>query len=479
MISCQLVLSPRWQGLLLLIFLTAFVVFREGMAFSPEHQQPLAWQSTSGTAAGRERSRHRIFPCDSCLQLAMKDNNNDQEEDNDDNHGTENAPPPTMPTADLTRALVRLDRQWKLQQKLQPGWLSRWSQISIDGDDDDNDTSIESDPAPFLKVPAQPNYVYLLEPPNKALPSSVIVFCGGALLGQFPQVAYNELLIRLSDRLGAAVIAVPYTLSMDHFQLAKSVGELARKALIHCEEDVKLSYPTNLPTYLLGHSLGCKLMIIYMAATNQQFEGIGLMSFNNFAFSQTIAMAREFANQLGQVANTDYARERVPDDTAAASDSTRGIFNQLFAFAETAVSFLGLDFTPTSKEMDRIISLKYDQKQQDKTRMFCFDRDTMDNTQEMVQACQGTGPKVSSLPGTHLAPVYFQFGLNRLPEDVRELARSAAGDFQGASFGNEKELNALVDEVSNWILGKEPSKRPDWQNEPARLMPGSTPSSAE
>ena len=469
MISCQLLLlPPRWQGLLLLV--TAFVVFREGCwAFFPTsiEQHSLGWHSiTPGRAASHGFSRQRILPYDNFLQHAMKNNDNDE---------TESAPPPTTPTADLTRALVRLDRQWKLQQKFQPGWLSRWSQIFIKGDDDIG-TSTETNPALFPKATVQPNYVYLLEPPNKALPSSVIVFCGGAGLGQFPQVAYNELLIRLSDRLGAAVIAVPYTLGMDHFQLAKIVGELARKALIHCEEDSKLSYPTNLPTYLLSHSLGCKLMTIYLAATNQQFEGIGLMSFNNFAFSQTIAMAREFANQLGQVGNTEQANAATT--ASAASDSTREILNQVFSFAETAVSFMGLDFTPTSKEMDRIISLKYDQQQQEKTRMFCFDRDTMDNTQEMVEACQGTGPKVSSLPGTHLAPVYFQFGLDQLPEDVRELSRSVVGDFQGASFGNEKELDALVDEVSDWILGKEPSKRPDWQNEPARLGPGSTASSA-
>jgi hypothetical protein len=45
------------------------------------------------------------------------------------------------------------------------------------------------------------DFVYLLEPPNNSLPSCLIVFTGGAGLGTYPQIAYNELLLRISNRL--------------------------------------------------------------------------------------------------------------------------------------------------------------------------------------------------------------------------------------------------------------------------------------
>jgi hypothetical protein len=92
-----------------------------------------------------------------------------------------------------------------------------------------------------------------------------------------------------------------------------------------------------------------------------------------------------------------------------------------------------------------------------------FDDDTLDSTEDFTTACQGLGPSVSELPGTHLTPVYFKFGLEELPEEARGVARSAMGGIESASFGNEEELNALVDEVCDWILGKGPSRRPQEQ----------------
>ena len=46
-----------------------------------------------------------------------------------------------------------------------------------------------------------------------------------------------------------------------------------------------------------------------------------------------------------------------------------------------------------------------------------------------------------------------------MPEEARTMADVATGGFQNASFGDEELLNALVEEVSNWMLGKSPSRR--------------------
>jgi hypothetical protein len=143
-------------------------------------------------------------------------------------------------------------------------------------------------------IETQQDFVYLLEPPS-SMPSTVIVFLGGAGLGQFPQVAYSECLTRLSDKLNAVVLTAPYQVGLDHFAIAKSTGELLRRAVKHCQDDPARQYPDTLPRYALAHSLGAKLLTIYM---QPDFDGVGFLSYNNFGFSQMIGMAKSMAEQL-------------------------------------------------------------------------------------------------------------------------------------------------------------------------------------
>jgi hypothetical protein len=89
--------------------------------------------------------------------------------------------------------------------------------------------------------------------------------------------------------------------------------------------------------------------------------------------------------------------------------------------------------------------------------------DTLDSTSDFVASC-GDIVTVSGLPGSHLTPVFLQLKLEEymteLPEEAREMASQAMDGFQGASFGNEEELNILVDEICAFVLGKPPSRRP-------------------
>jgi Protein of unknown function (DUF1350) len=354
---------------------------------------------------------------------------------------------------ELTNALARLDGQWKIQQK-QGKQRSRWTILALP---QDNNNAAASPPLEQEQQQEQ-DYVYLLEPPGNTVPSCLLIFVGGAGLGQFPQIAYNEFLLRLSNKLNAAVIAAPYSVGLDHFGLAKQVGELSRRAIIRCQDDPERLYPSNLPTYCIAHSLGCKLASIYMAATDQPYDGVGFMSFNNFGFSQTIRMAKMFAEQIQP--NTS---------TANRPTSSATLLDQVFSVAETIVGSIGVDFSPNPAETERLLTMKYDEDRQSKTRMFVFDDDTLDSTESFVDACQGSGPEVSGLPGTHLTPVYFRLGLEALPEETRDMAREATGGIESASFGNEEELNVLVEELSGWILGKGPSRKPAWQKERPRI----------
>lgn len=359
----------------------------------------------------------------------------------------------TNPALELTNTLARLDKQWKIQQSSKP--RSRWTKLVLDQQEETEDPMTEVS----INSPVQEDYVYILEPPNKGFPSCLIVFIGGAGLGQFPQIAYNEFLVRLSNKLNAAVITAPYTVGLDHFELAKKVGELSRRAIIHCEDDPERLYPAKIPTYLVAHSLGCKLSSIYMAATGQQYEGIGFISFNNFGFSKTIGMAKSFAEQI---------RRNTPGNMSDRFGST-DVMDQIFSFAEGIISTIGIDFSPNPAETERILNLKYDKQMQDKTRLFVFDDDTLDSSESFIHACQGECPKISGLPGTHLTPVFFKLGMQDLPDDVpseiKEMARDAVGGLESASFGDESNLHILVNEVSDWILGKAPSRPPKRQQE--------------
>jgi hypothetical protein len=352
---------------------------------------------------------------------------------------------------ELTSALARLDQEWQIQQRAQ-GPTSRWSKLILPREEEDNEPVIEEPPI----FETEQDFVYLLEPPSSN-PSCIISFLGGAGLGAFPQIAYNEFLTRVSDRLNAAVITAPYQVGLDHFALSKQSGERIRKAIVHCQDDPARQYSENLPIYSLSHSLGSKLQTIYVAATQQDYDGLGFMAYNNFDFAQTISMAREFADAIQAQQGRSYR--------PSAGGEGNEFLDTLFGFAEQAIGAIGLDFSPSKTDTSRLIELRYDDENQKKTRLFVFDDDTLDSSRSFVDDCRnGSGPTVSGLPGNHLTPVFFKLGLDDLPEEAREMAAEAASGMTGASFGNEEELNSLVDEVVNWVKGQNPSRGPNWDN---------------
>jgi Protein of unknown function (DUF1350) len=394
---------------------------------------------------------------------------------------------------DLTSTLARLDQQWKIKQRNKPdgGGGGRWTKLilppttttttaesggGVDGGEGEQEAA-----AAVREVPASSSssggqledYVYLLEPPYGTRPSCLIVFTGGAGLGSYPHIAYNEFLLQISDRLNAAVITAPYDVGLDHFTLSKDTGDRTRRAILFCQDDAARQYPENLPVYALSHSLGSKLSCIYVAATNQSYDGIGFISFNNFSFGKTIGMAREFAETIRQ--NSGMMGSGPNPTQGISTDALDG----LFSFAEMAVSAVGIDFSPSQAETERLISMRYDDQLARKTRLFTFDTDTLQNTQDFVNACSSSSsvPTVSELPGTHLTPVYFELGWDEmdLPAEAKTMAKEMAGGFQKASFGNKEELDALVKEVVDWIMCKPPSRQPDWLRERPQLPSSSNP----
>eukprot|EP00578_Thalassiosira_sp_NH16_P006362 CAMPEP_0181122518 /NCGR_PEP_ID=MMETSP1071-20121207/25360_1 /TAXON_ID=35127 /ORGANISM="Thalassiosira sp., Strain NH16" /LENGTH=440 /DNA_ID=CAMNT_0023207501 /DNA_START=39 /DNA_END=1361 /DNA_ORIENTATION=+ len=350
--------------------------------------------------------------------------------------GKEDSTPADAIGGDLVTALARLDEKWELSRRADGGGkrIGEWTVLDLEDEDS-----------------SAPEIAYLLEPPSGAVPSCVIFFLGGAALGQFPHISYSAFLRRVASRTNAAVVAVPYEVGLDHLGIARRAMETVRKSVIECEDS--RGYPPSLPKYALGHSLGGKLHSIGIAATGigEELAGVGFVSYNNFGFAETITMARTFAKELkvGGGGGSGFG-----------SGSTVA-FDTLFDLAGMAVSAVGLEFTPSPSDTDRIVKTKFDEEVLKKMRMFCFEDDDLDSTERFMDCFDGQDlvPSVSYLPGTHLTPVFLKLGLDDLPEEAKDVASQVTGGFQNASFGNEETLDLLVEEVSDWMLGKGPNDR--------------------
>jgi len=204
-------------------------------------------------------------------------------------------------------------------------------------------------------------------------------------------------------------------------------------------------------------------------------QGVGFLAYNNFGFKDTIGMvksiSREMRNNDGDT--SDGGAESPFDAFVGGGGPQSAMFDKALEFAEQAVSMSGIEFTPSPSDTSRMISMKYDEELQQKTRLFVFDNDDLDSSQDFIQACKenDTGSSANSnkltasgLPGTHLAPVYLNFAIEDLPipEEAREFTGGFTGGFRGASFGDEKRMNSAAIEICDWIMGKTPSREPNW-----------------
>ena len=347
----------------------------------------------------------------------------------------------------LPSALTRLNQDFERNNvpTVRPtGNKQSWTKLLVDVDNASRSKTTTEDSADF---------VYLLEPPSLT-PSLLILFIGGAGLGQFPHIAYSEFLTRISTKLNAAVIAAPYSVGLDHFELAKKSYSLLTRAISRCEE---YGYSETMPRFLLGHSLGSKLLTLSLAASGlpSDASGVGMISFNNFGFRDTIGMMKSFVDQIDM---GQFGR--------GIADPNPQVLDAILGFAEQAVDMTGLEFNPSPKDTEKIIRIRYSDSIQARTRMFVFEKDDLDCSQCFIDACRAGSNKeslqdlsISILPGEHLTPAYIKLSLNDLSDTIPEEARQAAGDiaggFQSASFGDEDSLNALVGDICDWMMGKE------------------------
>ena len=286
----------------------------------------------------------------------------------------------------------------------------------------------------------------------------LIFYCPRSVgLGTYPQVAYNEFLLRLSNQLNAAVITAPYPVGLDHAQLAQRNGDLLERAVKYCRNDRSRQYPSELPTFSLAHSLGSKLSCLHAIDQPEQqrrlnIQAHGYISFNNFGFDQTFTMAKQVGNTFRL--HTGLARNKEHEL----------LVDGFFSLAERIVQVAAVEFRPSPAQTLSQLRYRLTAQQREKIRLFTFDSDRMDSARDVVSVCEdatGTSsvvPRVSSLPGTHLTPVFFRL----LPD----------GATAQAQLGKEDDLQALVEEVCGWVHGREPTVEPVWatRSTPSRTL---------
>ena len=367
---------------------------------------------------------------------------------------------------DLTSALDRLNDDFErtnLPTFRPKGIKQGWTKLILESDDASEPETLSGKATDF---------VYLLEPPSST-PSLLILFVGGAGLGQFPHIAYSECLTRISTKLNAAVIAAPYPVGLDHFELSTQSYSLLTRAVSQCEEG---GYSETLPKFFLGHSLGCKLLTLSLSASGlpSDANGVGMISYNNFGFRDTIGMMKTFADQM------DYGAMG-----GGIGGPNPQVLNAILGFAEQAVDMTGFEFNPSPQDTERIIRMRYNENIQAKTRMFVMNDDNLDCSQGFIDACReessdnlGQTLSVSYLPGEHLAPAYVKLSLDDLtstiPDEAREMAGEFAGGFQSASLGDEESMDTLVKEIYDWIMGKDPT-HPSKARSDSKRMTGTLP----
>jgi len=385
--------------------------------------------------------------------------------------------------AELASALAILDQEQRNNQSDKNRWVKLDLRSSVEKQDSASGQSAykAAEFSNLLKT-TQQQTAYLLEPPNGSTPTSLILFLGGAVLGTYPQVAYSEFLHRLSSKTNAAVVAVPFNVGLDHLDIAKHAEKMFSKALEHIETKHKPEWKNALeiiPQYALGHSLGCKLHTLRMAAVPQSsisLRGIGFMAYNNFGFAQSVGMARSFASQIFGVKSAE-----------ATARSSGFNMDMILDLVEQVTSFAGFEFMPGPKDTERIIEMKLASNSElqiaRKCRLFQFEDDNLDcslqfnncfeakrfsedligsganelgvsEVTNIVKSIPSSIIPITRLPGTHLTPVYLNVSLKDIikntPPETEEIAKQIT-DFQGVSFGDQQELDKLVDSVVHWM----------------------------
>jgi hypothetical protein len=216
---------------------------------------------------------------------------------------------------------------------------------------------------------------WVLIPKN---PIGIIHFLGGAFVATAPHLTYRWLLEQLASK-GYVVIATPFLNTLDHIGIAKTVLLNFERTLERLHDSALLR-KLYLPTYGVGHSMGCKLHLLIGSLYAVERAGNVLISFNNYA-----------------------ARDAIP-------------------LVEQLNSTLDIEFTPSPLETNKIVQESYKVR---RNLIIKFDKDTIDQSAVLTKIVQQRFPEMVTtqiLLGNHLTPlgqdIKWQTGATFTPFDA-------------------------------------------------------------
>ncbi|MBD2252420.1 DUF1350 family protein [Nostoc parmelioides] len=240
---------------------------------------------------------------------------------------------------------------------------------------------------------------WVLVPRN---PVGIIHFLGGAFVATAPHLTYRWLLEQLGNK-GYVVIATPFVNTLDHIAIAKSV-------LLNFERTIERLHDSGalrklyLPTYGIGHSMGCKLHLLIGSLFPVERAGNILISFNNYAAKDAIPLVEQF--------NTTLA----------------------------------IEFTPSPLETNKLVQESYNIR---RNLLIKFNNDNLDQSAALTKILQTRFPEMvtaQTLPGTHTTP---------LGQDVKWQTGSSFTPFDalGQWFKQEvyRDLNQLNRAILLWL----------------------------
>jgi hypothetical protein len=209
-------------------------------------------------------------------------------------------------------------------------------------------------------------------------PIGIIHFLGGAFVATAPHLTYRWLLEELAVQ-GYLVVATPFVNTLDHQAIAESVLLEFERTIerLHYYGEIRKAY---LPTYGVGHSMGCKLHLLIGSLFPVQRAGNILISFNNYT-----------------------AKDAIP-------------------LVEQLNSTLAIEFTPTPLETNQIVQESYHIR---RNLLIKFSNDTLDQSAILTKILQKRFPDmvtVQTLSGNHTTPlgqeIKWQPGTSFTPLDA-------------------------------------------------------------
>lgn len=174
-------------------------------------------------------------------------------------------------------------------------------------------------------------------------PRAVIHFLGGAFFAAAPQISYKRLLERLA-RAEYAVVATPFlNNTLDHGKLASEVHQAFQAA----RQRLYLDY---LPTYGIGHSMGCKLHLLLCCLHDRDRAGNALVAYNNYNVRRSIPLFEELAGAIPEISGVEFT----PSPAA-----TRALVVQRYEIANNLLVRFHNDTIDEIADLARLLGRKF------------------------------------------------------------------------------------------------------------------------